>query len=169
MTIVIIVLSALYCGVLIYTVYSVFALRSAAPFVPTGRRSIKKMLDLADVNKEDYVVDIGSGDGRMVEAAARRAAFAVGIEINPILHWIALCRKSIYGQRNTGFVREDLWKQDLSEANVVMMFFIKSKMSRLEKKLRRELKPGTRVVSHIFTFPGWQYTKKDGMLYLYIV
>lgn len=162
-------LGTLYILVLTFCAYSVFALRSAAPWVPTGKKRIERMLTLAKVAKGDLVIDVGSGDGRMVEAAVKRGAVAIGIEINPTLHWYSRLRARIKRLKRASFIRTDLWKYSLGKADVVLLFFINSKMAKLEKKLMGELQPGTRVVSYIFRFPTWQHAKKDGMLYLYIV
>lgn len=113
-------------------------------------------------------MDLGSGDGRIVLIAARQGIHATGIEINPVLYYWAQIKRIF--QKDTQlitFKRENLWDVDLSDVDVLTLFFIKPKMDKLLKKIQTEMKPGSRVVSHIFTFDGWQHEKKHGTIYVY--
>ncbi len=111
-------------------------------WVPTGDELVKKMLDMANVTAKDYLMDLGSGDGRTVIAAARRGATAVGIEFNPDM--VALSQKNAaaanVGDRAT-FIRGDLFQADLSKATVITMFLLPRINLQLRPKLL-ELKPG---------------------------
>jgi precorrin-6B methylase 2 len=122
---------------------------------PTPQALVEKMLDMAKVTSEDFVIDLGSGDGRMVIAAAKRGARALGIEYNPDL--VALSKRNAarenVGER-TQFVQGDLFESDLSRATVITMFLSEA----LNRKLRRRilnLKPGTRILSHSFKMGEW--------------
>jgi precorrin-6B methylase 2 len=124
-------------------------------YVPTPDAVVSAMLDLAGVTAADVVYDLGSGDGRIViEAARKYGARAVGIELDPELN-----KKAARNAQKAGvadkvmFVRADFFKTDLSEASVVTLFLSPNINARLQPKLRRELKPGTRIVSHRFPMP----------------
>jgi SAM-dependent methyltransferase len=127
-------------------------------YVPTPQSVVEAMLDLAAVKKTDVVYDLGSGDGRIVITAAKKyGARGVGIEVDP-----ALLRKAKANAAAAGvagrvrFVQQDLFATDVSQATVVTLYLLQSINERLRPKLVRELKPGTRVVSHVFNMgPEW--------------
>jgi cyclopropane fatty-acyl-phospholipid synthase-like methyltransferase len=126
-------------------------------FVPTPSRIVDAMLKLAGVTAADVVYDLGSGDGRIVIAAAQRyGARAVGVELDP-----DLVRKSRERAKKAGvadkvtFVQGDLFKADVSQATVVTLYLSFSVNRRLESKLMNELPHGARVVSHRFTMADW--------------
>lgn len=142
-------------------------------WVPTPQDLVEAMLDAAKVNSDDYVMDLGSGDGRMVIAAARRGARATGVEYNPDM--VELSRRSAQKAGvadKATFVNADLFETDISKATVITMYLLPS----LNRKLRPailNLKPGTRVVSHAFNMDDWecdQQIEKEGRTaYLWIV
>src|SRR6187402_2949901 len=127
-------------------------------YVPTPQAVVDAMLDVAKVTAADVVYDLGSGDGRIVITAAKKyGARGVGIEIDP-----ALIRKSNESAAAAGvagrvrFVTQDLFTADIHEATVVTLYLLQSINERLRPKLVRELKPGTRIVSHVFNMgPEW--------------
>lgn len=152
----------------IFEIYSLYAMIKAAPFVPIAGDRIKCMIRLAELKSDDNLMDLGSGDGRIIRAVAPVVARAVGIEINPILYWLSRWR--LRHVKNAEFRREDLWKTDLSNVDVLTIYFINNKMEQLAAKIKREMKVGSRIVSHGFRFaPDWPYVKKDGTVYLYKV
>lgn len=147
------------------TVY--FALRGA-PYANTLSPRIEEMLDLAAVKKGERAVDIGSGDGRIVIALARRGAEAHGYEINPLLVLWSRYKVRRAGLSGKAHIHlQDMWRHDYSDFDLIISCQISYMMGKLEKKLRREIKPGTRVVSNYFTFPTWKPKKKKGYVYLY--
>ena len=124
-------------------------------YVPTSDAVVRAMLKLARVTATDVVYDLGSGDGRIViEAAKTHGARGVGVELDA-----DLIKQSVKNAQKAGvadkvrFVQGDLFKTDLSEATVVTLFLSQTINARLQPKLRRELKPGARVVSHRFEMP----------------
>jgi len=126
-------------------------------FVPTTYAICDAMLQLAKVTNEDVVYDLGSGDGRVVVIAAQKyGARGVGIEIDPRL--VALARQ-VAQEGNVGsrvrFVEGDLFTADIREATVITLYLSTSVNARLEQKLRTELRPGTRIVSHQFPIGRW--------------
>jgi SAM-dependent methyltransferase len=126
-------------------------------FVPTPPEVVKAMLETAKVGKGDIVYDLGSGDGRIVIAAAERyGARGVGIEIDPVLVLEARLNAAAAGQaERVTFVEGDFFTADLAEATVVTLYLSPSVNLRLRSRLQRELKPGTRIVSHQFAIEGW--------------
>ncbi len=135
----------------------IFDSRIMAPFVPTPELVVEKMLELADLKPSDTLYDLGSGDGRILFAAAQSyQATAVGIEINETLVNQTRARAEALGLSERVTVRkEDLLQADLSEATVVTVYLLSSSNEQLRPKLEKELRPGTRVVSHNFLFEGW--------------
>ncbi len=142
-----------------------------APWVTTPLSRVRKMLELAEVGPGDLVYDLGCGDGRILVIAARQfGARAVGIEIDPLRYlW---CR-ALVGVLGLGgqvqVVHGDFFKQDLSSADVVVMFLQFDTNDLLSLKLVDELRPGARVVSHVATFSGWSPTRLDkrNKIYMY--
>jgi len=127
-------------------------------FVPTPQAVVDAMLDLAQVTRGDVVFDLGSGDGRIVITAAKKyGARGVGIEIDPALVKKATDNAAAAGVSDrVRFVTQNLFSADISEATVVTLYLLQSINERVRPKLVRELKPGTRVVSHVFNMgPEW--------------
>jgi SAM-dependent methyltransferase len=126
-------------------------------YVPTWQPIVYQMLELASVKKDDVVYDLGSGDGRIVILAAQKyGAHGVGIELDPRLIEISrqIARESDVGDLVT-FIQGDLFQADISKATVVTLFLSPSVNNELEPKLRRELRPGARIVSHQFPINRW--------------
>jgi hypothetical protein len=124
-------------------------------WVPTPQELVDKMLDLAKVTPKDYVIDLGSGDGRTVIAAAKRGARAVGIEYNPDM--VELSKRNAAKERVTdkaNFLKADLFESDFSQATVITMFLLPDINLKLRPKIL-DLKPGTRIVSNTFTMGEW--------------
>jgi len=131
-------------------------------YEPSPPRVVHAMLDLAGVNASDVVYDLGSGDGRVPIAAARlHGARGVGIEINPKL--VALARANAARAKvadKVTFRSGDLFEADIRDATVVTLFLYPDVNLRLRPKLLRELRPGTRVVSHYHDMDDWKPAKK---------
>jgi cyclopropane fatty-acyl-phospholipid synthase-like methyltransferase len=126
-------------------------------FAATPQPVADAMLKLARVTAADVVYDLGSGDGRIIILAAQKyGARGVGIEIDPRLVEISrmVARDGDVADRAT-FIEGDLFAADISPATVVTLWLTESVNRRLEPKLRRELRPGTRIVSHQFVIPQW--------------
>ena len=124
-------------------------------WVPTPQVVVDKMLDLAKVTKDDFVMDLGSGDGRTVITAAKRGARALGIEYNPDM--VALSRRNAEKEGMSArakFEKADLFETDFSKATVVTMFLLPEINLKLRPKILA-MKPGTRVVSNTFTMAEW--------------
>lgn len=125
-------------------------------WIPTELALAEKMLNLAQVTPQDYVIDLGSGDGRIVITAAKRGARALGIEYNPDL--VALSKRNA-AREGVGdkvrFIEADIFKSDFSQATVITMFLLPELNLQLRPTIL-DLKPGTRVVSNSFDMGEWQ-------------
>lgn len=125
-------------------------------WVPTPVELVNKMLEIAEVTAKDFVIDLGSGDGRTVIAAAKLGARSLGIEYNPEM--VELSKKNAADSGvsdKTKFIQADLFECDLSEATVITMFLLPEINLKLRPRLL-DLKPGTRIVSNTFTMEDWE-------------
>ena len=141
-----------------------------AIYVPTRNDKVKTILRFADIKPGKQIVDLGSGDGRLVIASAKDGAIAYGYEINPLLVKESQNNILAAGLSDKAFIYcKSFWHQNLSDYDVVIIFGMTHLMKRLEKKLNKELKKGTKVISNAFVFPNWKPVKKESDIYLYIV
>jgi cyclopropane fatty-acyl-phospholipid synthase-like methyltransferase len=127
-------------------------------FVPTPQEVVDAMLEVAKVTKTDVVYDLGSGDGRIpVTAAKKYGARAIGIDIDPQRIKEANANAQAAGVTDkVKFLNQDLFTTDISEATVVTLYLLPSLNVKLMPKLKAELKPGTRIVSHAFDMGDWK-------------
>ncbi len=127
-----------------------------APWVPSSLRTVQRMLRLAGVQLGETVYDLGSGDGRVLIIAAREfGARAVGIEIDSLRYlWTRLLIARLGLGDRVSVRHANFFNVDLGDADVVTLYLLQDTNNRLRPKLLRELRPGARVVSHTFTFPG---------------
>jgi SAM-dependent methyltransferase len=124
-------------------------------WVPTPEALVEKMLDVAKVTPKDYVIDLGSGDGRTVISAAKRGARALGIEYNPDMVELSKRNAAKEGVNDRAtFVNADLFESDLSQATVITMFLLADINLKLRPRIL-DLMPGTRIVSNNFTMGAW--------------
>jgi len=149
--------------------FNLFAyLFKGAVFVPTNRKTIERMIDLANVKAGVRAADIGSGDGRLVIALAKAGAEAHGYEIHPLLVWLSKRNISKAGLAGKAFVhRKSFWDEDLSKFDIVTVYGVPKIMEKLEEKLKKELKTDARIISNKYTFPTWSLSKKEDNVYLY--
>jgi SAM-dependent methyltransferase len=147
-------------------------------WVPTPPVLVEKMLDMAKVTPQDYVIDLGSGDGRNIIAAAKRGARALGVEYDREL--LALARKNALEAgvaERARFVEGDMFEADISSATVLALFLLPDNLQRLKPKFAG-LRPGTRIVTNGFPIDGWEAKEVDKVegdcgswctAYLYVV
>jgi precorrin-6B methylase 2 len=125
-------------------------------WVPTPEGLIKEMLDMAKVTALDYVIDLGSGDGRIVVASAKRGARALGVEYNPDMVDLSKSNAEKAGvSARATFVNADIFETDFTQATVITMYLLPHLNLKLRPKIL-DMKPGTRVVSHAFTMDDWE-------------
>lgn len=132
-------------------------------FVPTPNAVVDKMLEMAGVTAADIVYDLGSGDGRIpITAAQRFGARGVGIDINPArIEEARANAKQAKVEDKVRFIEGDLFEASIAEATVVTLYLLNTLNAKLRPKLLRELKPGTRVVSHAFNMGDWQPERSE--------
>lgn len=136
---------------------TVYAQEPRVPYVPTPQDVVDKMLQMARVVGSDYLIDLGSGDGRIVVTAARKyGTRGFGVDINPTRIEEALANAQKNGVTDkVAFYQRDLFQTDLSQATVISMYLLPRVNLELRPKLL-ELKPGTRIVSHDFSMEEWK-------------
>jgi hypothetical protein len=144
-----------------------------AAYSPSSMRVVRKMLNMAEVDSEDMVYDLGSGDGRIViEAARRYHALGVGVEADPLrVIWSNIKIIKLGLRKKVKIIWGNLFHQNLSHATVVVLFLWGRTNDKLKDKLQEELEPGTRVVSYVWKFKDWTPVKvdKEERIYLYII
>ena len=147
-------------------------------WVPTPPTLVEKMLDMAAVTAKDFVIDLGSGDGRNVIAAAKRGARALGVEYDQNLVQVSRRAAAVEGVADRAkFMQGDMFEADISKATVLALFLLPDNLERLKLKFER-LRPGTRIVTNGYQIAGWD-AKEVGVAggdcapwctaYLYIV
>jgi len=124
-------------------------------WVPTPQVLVEKMLDMAKVTPKDFVMDLGSGDGRNIIAAAKRGARALGVEYNPKMVELSKARAAKEGVADKAqFVQGDMYEADVSQATVLALFLLTTNLDKLSPKFQ-DMRPGTRIVSNGFEITGW--------------
>jgi hypothetical protein len=160
--------------------------KNAGPYVPSPQSVVSDMLRYADVNAKDFLIDLGSGDGRIVLTAAKVfGARGFGVEIKEDLVKRANESAKEQGMADrVKFMKQDLFKTDISQASIITMYLLPDTVNLLKDKFINELKPGTRIVSHDYPLTGWipeKYVQMDleekvaisgvttTLIYLYVV
>jgi len=151
----------LQLGFAIFFFYMCIASLTGAPFVPTKNASADAMIRLADLHRGNIVYDLGSGNGKLLLLAAKKGARAIGFEINPILVLFSKLRGTRTHWKN-------FWNADIRDADVIFVYLLPWKMERLAEKFKRELAPGTTVVSNSFIFPHWKIIRQDTHNHVYV-
>lgn len=126
------------------------------PYVPTPEELVEKMLDLATVGEQDYLIDLGCGDGRIPIAAGRRGARALGVDLDAIrLQQASVGARRAGVQGRVSFRRENLFETPIFEASVIALYLLPGINLRLRPRLLTELPAGARIVSHAFDMGDW--------------
>jgi phospholipid N-methyltransferase len=156
---------------LLVAVWVTWPILIGAVFLPTPINVVRKMLEMAEVSENDTIIDLGSGDGRiLIEAAKKYGAYAIGIEADPLrVLWSQSRIRSNNLKEKVEVIQGNFFKADLSKASVITVYQGLEINKKLKKKFEKELDQGTRVVSFSFTFDGWEPIKKDtdSDVYLY--
>lgn len=147
---------------LIYIYYFVL---SGPPYVPISDTALETFLKHSRNIKGKRTLDIGSGDGKVVLAFAKRGAEANGVELNPLL--VLISKYRLRKEKHANVYLADFWQFDTSSFDVITMFGISHIMGRLEKKLQKEVKPGAVILVNRMLFPTWKPIKKVGSVYVY--
>jgi precorrin-6B methylase 2 len=165
-----IVVSVLFFLIMVFLMSLVSTSSKGAPWVPTSRQVVYTMLSMAEVKSGEVVYDLGCGDGRVLITAARRfGARAVGIEVDVSRYLWSVFAVTLMGLwKQVRIIRGDLFSVDLREADVVFTYLLQDTNDRLKDKLRRELRPGTRIIANTFVFSGLPLVATDEELHLYL-
>jgi len=126
-------------GGFLFAMYSAYILyKNPTPFFPTSRKKIRKMIAFAELKPTDIVMDLGSGDGRIVLMCADSVQQAIGIEINRGLCYWGKMMAVLTNKKNAVFIVQDFWETDISHVDVLMLFCIKSEMAGLKEKIQKK-------------------------------
>lgn len=168
-----IILIILFLGALLLSAFFLWSIivndLKGASFVRSELKRRRIMLKFAEIKPGEIVYDLGSGDGTLLLEAASSGAQVVGIEINHFLVWYSRLRIWSSGHKNIRVMRANFRDYPLHDADVVLMYLWRSTVRELTEKMSRELKSGTRVVSHAFPITAWKPQREEQMVFLYYV
>lgn len=150
----------------LFIIPGLYAAFVGGPFVPSSKKRHKSMLKLAKFKKSDIVYDMGCGDGRLVFTSAPFVKKAIGYELSVPLFLFAKFI-SLFKKKNISIRFGDIWKQDYSDADVILCYLLPSSMKKFFKVVWPTLKPGTRVISNAFQLHSLKPTDIDDRVYLY--
>jgi ribosomal protein L11 methylase PrmA len=138
-----------------------------APFEPTSEKKLKKIMQLANIKKNQKAVDLGSGDGRIVIEMSKKAKEAHGYEINPFLVLYSRYKIKKLKIKNAFIHWKSFWNINLKDYDVVVLFQFHTIMNKLKKKIQREIKPKSKIISYYWKFPLWKPIKNIENIFLY--
>lgn len=159
-------IASAYLVFLVYTL--IIAANKGSPYAPTRRERMETIFALAGAKPGELLVDLGSGDGAVLLAAAERGLYAQGVEINPFWVWYARRRITRRGLTHlVAVARGDMFTHPVADAHIIFMYLVPGAMARLAPRLRREAMPGTRIIANRFSLPGWTRVKEQNGMMLY--
>jgi|SRR3989344_4076964 len=148
-----------------------YAAWSAAPWVPTFKNDVDRILKLAVIQPGQKIYDLGCGDGRILFSAAKQGAIAEGFEISLLPYCISLIRSRFQKIGRIKVSLRDFWLQDLSDADIVYCFLMPKVCAKLKLKFEKELKNGAKVITHSWPINGWdpvEINTSEGRATLYL-
>ena len=155
----------LFLVILTISAFFIFDLILPAPYVASKTNVVEKMVKLAQIKKADRVFDLGSGDGRLLIAAAKRGAVAVGVEKNPFLVFLSRIKIKI-ARVNAKVFYGDVADLDLTKANIVFLYLNPKVLAKISPKFKQELKTGAKIISNTYELSGFTlYKKSDNILF----
>lgn len=141
-----------------------------APFLPSHNKAVEWMLELAQKEHISRMVDLGSGNGKIVIAFAQKGIESHGYEINPFLVWVSRWRIRRQGLESIAYIHQaNFWKKDFSSFDLVTVFGMDHFMEELAVKIKKEMPPKSIVLSNAFILPGMNHADKAGTVFKYIV
>lgn len=145
----------IFLACLLVLLGNIFAnLYTSVPYAPTPHKTVEKILNLINLQPGERFYDLGCGDGRVLFAAEKLGAKAYGFELSPF-SYIRTALKIKLKKSTAKIFYKNFYSAELEGADVIFCFLVGSVMPKLQKKFEKELKPGTRIVSYGFSFPGW--------------
>lgn len=163
-----IILAILIPLIIFLSTFFILPFLVGAPYESIEKKYLKKMLSLSHAKSGEKMVDLGSGDGRIVIEFAKKGVFATGFEINPFL--VLYSRRKIKKMKLEKFANihwKNFWKENLKEFSIITTFQYFTVSKRLEQKIKNECKKNTRVISHYWKFPTMNIEKQTDKIYLY--
>ena len=168
-----ILILAIETCIILFVIWIAWSGVVGAPWVPTPRKRVRSMLEIADVNHDDILYDLGSGDGRIIVMAAKEfGARSIGIEVDPLRYlWSKVSIRRNRVSSKVQVIKRNFFKVNLEDATVVTLYQGYEINKKIREKLSEDLQPGTRVVSYRFILDGWTPTgtNDDESIYLYVV
>lgn len=168
---VIIIILAVAAALLFVIVVGIFYAIDAfleLPYVGAKKESIETMMNLANIKKGETVVDLGSGDGRLLFEAAEKGGFGVGYEINPFMIFLSKLKRNLKGyDQEVKILNQSFWKADLKVADVILVYSLAKKMKKFEDFIWQNAPRGTRVIVNTNPFPTKKPTKSAGKIFIY--
>lgn len=140
------------------------------PYVGAKKENIKTIITLTNIKRGETVVDLGSGDGRLLFRAADVGAFGVGYEINPFMIIISKIKRSLKGyDQEVKILNQSMWEADLKVADVILVYSLRKKMEKFEDFVFKNATKGTRIIANTNPFPNKKPVKTQNKIFLYIV
>lgn len=140
------------------------------PYIATKHKFVSQVINFSGVKKGNTVVDLGSGDGRLLFEVAKRGAFGIGYEINPFLILLSKLKRYLKGyDQEIKIINKSVWNADLKVADVILIYSLKTKMKKFEDFVYKNAPKGTRVLVNTNPFPNKKPIKRTENLYLYVV
>lgn len=151
----------------VYFVYTLVAIFKGAAYVPTTHSRVSKLIELASISPGEKLLDLGSGDGRILFAAADQGANCVGIEINPLLCWYSSLLAKLKRIENVSIQRTNFWDAPISDVDILTVYLVPIHLDALKRKVLAEMRSGSRVITSVHHFQEWTPEKSDGDVCLY--
>jgi len=150
----------IFIPLIVIALPTIYASTTGAPYVPTDAKTAERMIALANIQPGELAVDLGCGDGRLLQAAAKAGAKTIGYELSLFLFLLARWRSLNVRYRN-------LWKADVSQADVVFCYLVPRAAARFAREIWPRLQPGCRVIVNAFPLPNLKPSASDGTVYRY--
>ncbi len=168
MTIFYIILILILIAIIYYLWYVTFSPQSGPVYVPSKDNDTLKMVEMADLKKGQTIIDLGSGDGRILITAAKAGAKAIGYEIDPVLVMESRQKIKKAGLDNLAEVKlKNMWQADFNQADVIFVYLFPKYLGKLKKLLDENLTHPVTVISNDYQIPGKKPDRQEGNIYLY--
>ena len=151
----------------IYFIYTVIAIFKGAAYVPTTHSRVTRLIELAAIAPGEKLLDLGSGDGRILFAAAKRGAVCLGIEINPLLVLYSSLLAKVKRLKEVSIQRTNFWDYPLADVDILTVYLVPLHLEALRTKVLAEMRSGSRVITAVHHFPDWVPEGRNGDVCLY--
>src|SRR3989344_2148859 len=167
---ILIIIAALLLFVIVIGAFFAIDIFLDLPYVGTKKEKIETIIKLARIKNNETIIDLGSGDGRLLLAAAARGAYAIGYELNPFSVLVSRLHAHLEGHaENVMVYRQNMWQADLKVADIIFVYSLKSKIKKFEDFIYKNARPGTRFIVNTNPFPHKKPVKVENGIFLYKV